>query len=93
MVAAGGEAGGAVARARLGAQVAAPRTRYLADRLTHGCNLAGLPGLSLPCGFSAAGLPIGLQLLGRPFDEETLLAVGAACERAGLCQARPFPDL
>lgn len=44
-------------------------------------NLTGLPGLSLPCGFSSAGLPIGLQVLGRPFDEETVLRIGAAYEK------------
>ena len=46
------------------------------------CNLASLPGLSLPCGFSKAGLPMGLQLLGKPFDEETLFAIGQAYEQA-----------
>jgi aspartyl-tRNA(Asn)/glutamyl-tRNA(Gln) amidotransferase subunit A len=44
--------------------------------------LAGIPGLSLPCGFSRAGLPIGLQVLGKPFDEATLLAVGHAFQCA-----------
>ncbi len=43
-------------------------------------NLTGLPGLSLPCGFSNDGLPIGLQILGRPFAESTLLRIGAAYE-------------
>ena len=50
---------------------------YLSDIFTVPANLAGLPALSLPCGL-AAGLPVGLQLLGRPFDEETLLRAGAA---------------
>ena len=41
-------------------------------------NLAGLPGLSLPCGFSTAGLPVGVQLVGRPFEETTLIGLGRA---------------
>ena len=54
---------------------------YLADIFTVPANLAGVPGLSLPCGM-ADGLPAGLQLVGRPFDEETLFRVGAAYQRA-----------
>ena len=53
---------------------------YQADVFTLSCNLAGLPGLSIPCGFSGDGLPIGLQLLGRPLDEETLFRTAAAYE-------------
>jgi aspartyl-tRNA(Asn)/glutamyl-tRNA(Gln) amidotransferase subunit A len=52
-----------------------PLQMYLSDVFTISCNLAGLPGLSVPCGFTSSRLPIGLQLLGRPFDEPTLLAV------------------
>src|SRR5699024_4382814 len=44
-------------------------------------NLTGLPALSLPCGTDSAGLPIGLQILGRPFDEPTVLRIGAAYEQ------------
>ena len=44
-------------------------------------SLAGVPALSLPCGFTAGGLPIGLQLIGRRFDEVTLLRAGRAYER------------
>jgi aspartyl-tRNA(Asn)/glutamyl-tRNA(Gln) amidotransferase subunit A len=55
---------------------------YLSDIFTIPCNLAGLPGLSLPCGFTAAGLPIGLQLLAAPFAEPTLLRAAHAYERA-----------
>ncbi len=50
-------------------------------RLTYPWNLAGLPTISLPCGFDAAGLPIGLQLAGRPFDEETVIRAADAYER------------
>ena len=46
---------------------------YLSDVFTIPCNLAGLPGMSLPGGFSSDKLPIGLQLLGRPFEEATIL--------------------
>jgi aspartyl-tRNA(Asn)/glutamyl-tRNA(Gln) amidotransferase subunit A len=54
---------------------------YLADIFTVCLNLAGLPGLSLPCGFTGSGLPIGMQILGRPFDEATILQVARAYER------------
>ncbi|TMA33489.1 MAG: Asp-tRNA(Asn)/Glu-tRNA(Gln) amidotransferase subunit GatA [Deltaproteobacteria bacterium] len=67
---------------RLGEKVADPLTMYLSDIFTISVNLAGLPSLALPCGFDGAGLPIGLQVIGRPFDEETVLRVGAAYERA-----------
>jgi aspartyl-tRNA(Asn)/glutamyl-tRNA(Gln) amidotransferase subunit A len=55
---------------------------YLADIFTISLNLAGLPGVSVPCGFSAEGLPIGLQIVGRPFQEADLLAIAHAYERA-----------
>ena len=67
---------------RLGEKVADPLTMYLSDIFTISVNLAGLPSLALPCGFDASGLPIGLQVIGRPFDEETVLRVGAAYEGA-----------
>jgi aspartyl-tRNA(Asn)/glutamyl-tRNA(Gln) amidotransferase subunit A len=61
-----------------------PIAMYLNDVFTVPASLAGLPGISLPAGSDAAGLPLGLQLIGRPFDEETVLAVAAAIEdRAG----------
>jgi aspartyl-tRNA(Asn)/glutamyl-tRNA(Gln) amidotransferase subunit A len=56
---------------------------YLADIFTITCNLAALPGLSVPCGMHPAlGMPVGLQLLGRPFDESTLFRAARALERA-----------
>ena len=59
-------------------------------RFTRITNLVGLPSLSVPCGFSAAGLPIGLQVVGAPFDEPTVLRVGHAYERhAGWHARRP----
>jgi aspartyl-tRNA(Asn)/glutamyl-tRNA(Gln) amidotransferase subunit A len=74
---------------RFGAK-ATPFDMYLADVFTLSCNLAGLPGISVPCGLSGEGLPIGAQLLGRPLDEETLLRAGAVIEAAvGLGERRP----
>jgi aspartyl-tRNA(Asn)/glutamyl-tRNA(Gln) amidotransferase subunit A len=52
-------------------------------------NLAGLPGLSVPAGLSAEGLPLGLQVIGRPFDEVSVLRVGKAIEDAAGFDSRP----
>ncbi|MBM4379239.1 MAG: Asp-tRNA(Asn)/Glu-tRNA(Gln) amidotransferase subunit GatA [Deltaproteobacteria bacterium] len=59
-----------------------PLQSYLLDVFTLPCNLAGLPGLSLPCGFTRARLPVGMQLVGRWWDEAGLLAAARAYERA-----------
>jgi aspartyl-tRNA(Asn)/glutamyl-tRNA(Gln) amidotransferase subunit A len=59
-----------------------PLALYLSDVYTVSCNLAGLPGLSLPCGFTKSGLPIGLQLLGAPFAEEKLFRIARMYEAA-----------
>jgi aspartyl-tRNA(Asn)/glutamyl-tRNA(Gln) amidotransferase subunit A len=59
-----------------------PLAMYLCDIYTIGVNLAGLPGISVPCGFTKASLPIGLQLIGQPFQESNLLAIAHAYERA-----------
>jgi len=66
---------------KLGERVRDPLQMYLADVLTVGASLAGLPAISVPCGFTADRLPIGLQLIGRPFDEATLLRAADAFER------------
>ena len=66
---------------RLGEKTADPLEMYLADVFTVPANLAGLPGLSVPAGL-IGGLPVGLQLLGRPFDEATLLRAGHAYQQA-----------
>jgi aspartyl-tRNA(Asn)/glutamyl-tRNA(Gln) amidotransferase subunit A len=66
---------------RLGEKTGDPLQMYLADIFTVPANLAGVPGLSVPCGM-VDGLPAGLQLVGRPFDEATLFRVGAAYQRA-----------
>ena len=68
-----------------------PLAMYLNDVLTIPVNLAGLPGVSVRCGFSLAGLPIGLQFIGRPFDEATLLRAAHAYEQATGWQTRRPP--
>ncbi len=59
-----------------------PVEMYLNDVFTVTVNMAGLPGISVPSGLSAEGLPLGLQLIGRPFDEESLFALGHIIEQA-----------
>ena len=66
-----------------------PITMYLNDLFTIPASMAGIPGMSVPAGLSAEGLPLGLQVLGKPFDEETVFAVGAAIERAANLTAKP----
>ena len=64
---------------------------YLNDMFTVTVNMAGLPGISVPGGLDAHGLPLGLQLIGRPFDEETLFALGSVIEQAaGSFQTKPW---
>src|SRR6266849_841909 len=74
---------------KLGEKMSDPLQMYLSDIFTISVNLAGLPGLSLPCGYDANGMPIGLQLIGPPFGEETILRAGDAYERSGACVRRP----
>jgi aspartyl-tRNA(Asn)/glutamyl-tRNA(Gln) amidotransferase subunit A len=66
---------------RIGELIDDPLTMYLSDILTISVNLAGLPGMSVPCGFDQTGLPIGLQVIGKPFDEPTLFRIASAYER------------
>ena len=67
---------------RQGEKSADPLAMYLSDIYTISLNLAGLPGISVPCGFTPAGLPVGLQVIGRPFGEADLLAIARAFEQA-----------
>jgi aspartyl-tRNA(Asn)/glutamyl-tRNA(Gln) amidotransferase subunit A len=67
---------------KLGEKVDDPLQMYLSDIFTIPCNLAGLPGLSLPCGFNKEGLPIGLQILADYFQEEKILRVAYAFEQS-----------
>jgi len=67
---------------KVGERTDDPLAMYLSDIYTISCNLAGLPGISIPCGFTKSGLPIGLQILAPPFEEEKLLRVARMYERA-----------
>jgi aspartyl-tRNA(Asn)/glutamyl-tRNA(Gln) amidotransferase subunit A len=66
----------------LGEKSGDPIEMYLNDIFTVTVNMAGLPGISVPAGLDAQGLPLGLQLIGRPFDEETLFSLGHVLEQA-----------
>ena len=67
---------------KLGEKSEDPLQMYLSDIYTISVNLAGLPAIAVPCGFSKTGLPIGVQLIGRPFEEETLLRAAHAYEQS-----------
>jgi aspartyl-tRNA(Asn)/glutamyl-tRNA(Gln) amidotransferase subunit A len=73
---------------KLGEKTADPLQMYLSDIFTISVNLAGLPGLSLPCGYDALGMPIGLQLIGPPFGEELMLRAGDAYENSAVIERR-----
>jgi aspartyl-tRNA(Asn)/glutamyl-tRNA(Gln) amidotransferase subunit A len=66
-----------------------PIKMYLNDVFTVPANLAGVPAISVPAGLDANGLPLGLQVITRTFDEETMFAVGSAVERAAAFTALP----
>ncbi len=74
----------------LGARTQDPLTMYLADLLTVPANLAGLPAMSLPGGF-INGLPVGIQLMARDWDEATLFRAGYAFQQATDWHAKPPP--
>jgi aspartyl-tRNA(Asn)/glutamyl-tRNA(Gln) amidotransferase subunit A len=67
---------------KLGEKVDDPLSMYLADIFTVTADLAGIPGISVPCGQTKGNLPVGLQILGKHFDESTILRVARACELA-----------
>ena len=73
----------------LGDKADDPLAMYLNDIFTVTVNLAGLPGMSVPAGLDAAGLPLGLQLIGRALDEGTLFSLGGALEKAADFRAKP----
>jgi aspartyl-tRNA(Asn)/glutamyl-tRNA(Gln) amidotransferase subunit A len=75
---------------KVGEKSGDPLQMYLSDIFTISCNLAGICGISIPCGFAGGKLPIGLQLLGKPFAEETLLRLAHSYEQsAGWHQQKP----
>ena len=65
---------------------------YLSDVYTISTNLAGLPGISVPCGFSSSGLPIGMQLIGRAFEESRLLSIAQVFDQEHQ-MGKQFPKL
>jgi len=67
---------------RVGEKTQDPLQMYLSDIFTISVNLAGIPGISIPCGFTESGLPVGLQILGKHFDEEKILQAAYAYEQA-----------
>ncbi|MDR1433179.1 MAG: Asp-tRNA(Asn)/Glu-tRNA(Gln) amidotransferase subunit GatA [Puniceicoccales bacterium] len=67
---------------KIGEKTSDPLQMYLADVYTIPVNLAGLCGLSVPCGFSESGLPVGMQIIGKPFHEHEILALGYEFERS-----------
>ncbi len=74
-----------------GEKASDPMQMYLEDIFTIPVNLAGLPGISVPCGFDTQGLPIGLQLIGKPWDEETIFKAAYAFEQSTAWHTRS-PD-
>ena len=66
---------------RIGEKTEDPLQMYLSDIFTIPVNIAGIPGISIPCGFSRENLPIGLQIMGKHFDEGMLLRVAYAFEQ------------
>ena len=73
---------------KIGEKMNDPMQMYLSDIFTISTNLAGIPGISVPCGFSASGLPIGVQFLAGHFEEGKLLQVASAYERAAQVEKR-----
>jgi aspartyl-tRNA(Asn)/glutamyl-tRNA(Gln) amidotransferase subunit A len=67
----------------IGEKTGDPLSMYLSDIFTITCNLAGLPGISVPCGRNSQGMPVGLQLIGNHFQEALLLRVAHQFEKAG----------
>ncbi len=66
---------------KIGEKANDPLSMYLSDIFTIPANLAGIPAMSLPCGFTSKNLPIGMQLMARPFDEETIFRAGYTFEQ------------
>ncbi|MGB2492827.1 MAG: amidase family protein, partial [Candidatus Puniceispirillum sp.] len=73
----------------VGRKVDDPVINYLNDVFTVPANLAGLPGMSVPAGFNQAGLPLGLQVLAKPFDEASIYKVGKVIEDSAAISTMP----
>jgi aspartyl-tRNA(Asn)/glutamyl-tRNA(Gln) amidotransferase subunit A len=73
----------------IGAKTSDPVSMYLNDVFTVTVNLAGLPGISVPAGLTADGLPLGLQIIGKAFDEATVLRAAQSIETAAAFNAEP----
>jgi aspartyl-tRNA(Asn)/glutamyl-tRNA(Gln) amidotransferase subunit A len=67
---------------KMGEKMEDPLQMYLTDIFTTSVNLAGVPGISVPCGFTSANLPVGFQIIGKHFDEETILKIAYAYEQS-----------
>jgi len=80
---------------KIGERIDDPLSLYLSDIYTTSPNLAGLPAASIPCGFSSSGLPIGMQIIGRAFDETTILRVAKAYESSSdyVCRMPPAAEV
>ena len=76
---------------KIGEKVSDPIQMYLSDIFTISVNLAGVPGVSVPCGFSAGGLPLGLQLIGKPFEEAAMLRAAYSYEQSTDWHKRTAP--
>ncbi len=75
---------------KIGEKVDDPLQMYLSDLFTISSNLAGIPGMSVPCGFTAAGLPLGIQFLAGHFEEGKLIQIASAYEKnASIEKRRP----
>ena len=77
-------------RFKIGEKTEDPLTMYLSDIFTIPVNLAGLPAISLPCAFDGKGLPIGLQIIGKPLDEALILRAASLFE--GEMKLKKLPD-
>jgi aspartyl-tRNA(Asn)/glutamyl-tRNA(Gln) amidotransferase subunit A len=77
---------------KMGEKTQDPLMMYLSDIYTISANLAGISGISIPCGFTRAGLPVGLQIMGRAFEEEVLLRAARALEKEAKISQVPVPE-
>jgi aspartyl-tRNA(Asn)/glutamyl-tRNA(Gln) amidotransferase subunit A len=73
---------------KIGEKTDSPLQMYLSDIFTISTNLAGIPGISVPCGFTAGGLPIGVQFLAGHFEEGKLIQIAAAYEKNAQIEKR-----